>query len=435
MSKHEDIINYIKGLKTGTKISVRSIASELKVSEGTAYRAIKFAENIGVVNTIPRVGTIKVDKREKKNIDRLTYKEISNIVDGRVLGGAAGLSKTLNKFIIGAMQLDEMLKYVSQDNLVIVGNREEIQKAALESGSAVLITGGFPCTEGVKGLADMYELPVISCSYDTFTTATMINKAISENLIKKEIILVDEVMKKDIILMKTGDTIEKLRELYTLTGHEKYPVVDPNNYFTGVISYYSVPQEAKGTEGIGKYIMRDVEAVDVRTSVAYVAHLMVWEGGELVPVTEDKKLVGLLSRQDIIKALQQAGKQPHISETIEDLALKSFSFYKSEDGMKFSGCIVPEMMNPLGTASWNTLSLLMSSAGMTTLRHRNNLNISVDSFSVYYMKSVQIDADVEIATRVFETGRNHSKVEIEMKLEDTSELIGKALLSVRVFRK
>ena len=40
-SKHQKILEYIKSLPIGSKISVRQVAKELKVSEGTAYRAIK----------------------------------------------------------------------------------------------------------------------------------------------------------------------------------------------------------------------------------------------------------------------------------------------------------------------------------------------------------------------------------------------------------
>ena len=45
ISKHERIIRYISNLEINTKISVRQIAREMEVSEGTAYRAIKEAEN------------------------------------------------------------------------------------------------------------------------------------------------------------------------------------------------------------------------------------------------------------------------------------------------------------------------------------------------------------------------------------------------------
>lgn len=48
LTKHEQILKYIEELPVGTKISVRLIAKELHVSEGTAYRAIKEAENTGI---------------------------------------------------------------------------------------------------------------------------------------------------------------------------------------------------------------------------------------------------------------------------------------------------------------------------------------------------------------------------------------------------
>ena len=71
----------------GEKISVRQIAKALNVSEGTAYRAIKEAENQGYVSSIERVGTIRIEKKKKENIEKLTFAEVVNIVDGQVLGG------------------------------------------------------------------------------------------------------------------------------------------------------------------------------------------------------------------------------------------------------------------------------------------------------------------------------------------------------------
>ena len=86
MSKHEEIIKYILSLEVGHKISVRGIASDLGVSDGTAYRAIKDCETLGIVSTIPRVGTVRIEKVEKKSIDTLTYAAVVNIVEGSILG-------------------------------------------------------------------------------------------------------------------------------------------------------------------------------------------------------------------------------------------------------------------------------------------------------------------------------------------------------------
>ena len=60
MSKHEEILNYIEKLDIGKQVSVRSIANRLKVADGTAYRAIKEAENRGLVAVNDRSGTVRV---------------------------------------------------------------------------------------------------------------------------------------------------------------------------------------------------------------------------------------------------------------------------------------------------------------------------------------------------------------------------------------
>ena len=64
----------------------------------------------------------------------------------------------------------------------------------MKAGAAVLITGGFDTDESVKKLANDLNMPIISSSYDTFTVATMINRAIENQLIKKEIILVEDIL-------------------------------------------------------------------------------------------------------------------------------------------------------------------------------------------------------------------------------------------------
>lgn len=49
MSKHQEILDYLERLAIGKRVSVRSISNHLKVSDGTAYRAIKEAENRGLL--------------------------------------------------------------------------------------------------------------------------------------------------------------------------------------------------------------------------------------------------------------------------------------------------------------------------------------------------------------------------------------------------
>ena len=72
MSKHEEILNYIEGLEIGKQVSVRGIANRMKVADGTAYRAIKEAEILGLVAVNDRSGTVRVAVKGQKVANRLT---------------------------------------------------------------------------------------------------------------------------------------------------------------------------------------------------------------------------------------------------------------------------------------------------------------------------------------------------------------------------
>lgn len=61
--KESKIIQYIESLPSGVRISVRNLAADLGVSDGTAYKAIKTAEALHLVETRPRVGTVRIGGR------------------------------------------------------------------------------------------------------------------------------------------------------------------------------------------------------------------------------------------------------------------------------------------------------------------------------------------------------------------------------------
>lgn len=62
----------------------------------------------------------------------------------------------------------------------------------------------------MKQLADEKELPILSTSYDTFTVATMINRAIYDQLIKKEVVFVEDILTplETTAFLSTSDKVE-----------------------------------------------------------------------------------------------------------------------------------------------------------------------------------------------------------------------------------
>ncbi len=228
MTKHEQILDYIESLSIGSKISVRKIAKFLNVSEGTAYRAIKDADKMGMVATIDRVGTVRIEKRNRNEIEHLTFNEIVNIIDGQVLGGNKGITKMVSKFAIGAMELKDILKYIGPKTLLIVGNREDVQIEALKRGTAILITGGFKPSNKVINFANEHDLPVLSSSYDTFLVANIINKALFNQKIRKDILIVQDIMTPldDLSVLFDTMKIADYKRMANRTGHTRFPVVN-----------------------------------------------------------------------------------------------------------------------------------------------------------------------------------------------------------------
>lgn len=432
VTKHEQILEYIESLEIGSKISVRQVAKHMGVSEGTAYRAIKEAEARGIASTIERVGTVRIEKQQKKNIERLTYAEVVNIVDGTVLGGANGLHKTLQKFVIGAMKVDAMVKYIDRDSLLIVGNRDQVHRIALEQGAAVLITGGFDASNTVKALADKLELPIISSAYDTFTVASLINRAIYDRLIKKEIVMVEDILanQPEPVVMRPDQTVKHWHELVEKTGHARFPVVDSNMRVLGIVTSKDVSGQADGTL-IEKIMTKNPITVTPKTSVASTAHKMIWEGIELLPVVDGRKLVGVVSRQDVIRGLQYSQKQPHTGDTIKDLILRHFREERNDDkSVSLVGEVTPQMTNSLGGVLSGVLMTLISEAGKLAIRRFKNTDMSVENVTVFFMKPIQIDSQITIRAEVIDMGRKFGKADIEIYFE--GERMAKALLTAQV---
>lgn len=440
-TKHDLIIAHIESLPVGERISVRGIAKELDVSEGTAYRAIKDAENSGIVSTIQRVGTIRIERKLKKHIEKLTFAEVSKIVEGEVLGGSAGLEKDLNKFVIGAMEEKAMERYITPGSLMIVGNRTNVQKLALKEGAAVLITGGFETTPEIEAIADEQALPIISTTYDTFTVATMINRALSDQLIKKDILLVGDIyMPLDKTqYLETTDLVKDYKALSELTTHTRFPVVNKNRRVVGIVTAKDV-LEKSDQQVIERIMTKEPRMAKKTMSVASVSHQMIWEGLEVMPVvTDDLSLLGIVTRQDIMKAMQLVQRQPQVSDTISDqiagqIQMVEYDFEGNKlEQPEFHFIVTPQMVNELGTISFGVLSEIIASAAKRSLLINQRRNTWIEQVNLHYFRLIQLESEVVLRPKILEFGRRSAKLDIEIFIENS--LVGKAIVVCQVMER
>ncbi|MCD8905066.1 CBS domain-containing protein [Staphylococcus chromogenes] len=413
MTKHEQIIKHIEKLSIGQKISVRKIAKDLDVSEGTAYRAIKDAGQRGLVATIDRVGTVRIEKKSREQLDVLTFGEIAKIVDGQIIAGKGGQFNSLTKFAIGAMEVENVVNYVSKNTLLIVGNRVDVQKAALKKGSAVLITGGFETSDEIVKYADERDLPIISSNYDTFMVANIINRAMYNQMIKKEILLVEDIV---IPIEETSylyDTmaVKDVRNKSHETGHSRFPVVDKEMKLTGIITSKDILSQSSKMQ-LSKVMSKPPMSAQLSTTVASCAHSMIWEGIELLPVTSaDRRLIGVISREDVLKAMQIAGRQPQVGETINDQVAKHIDIRNNQIKVE----ITPQLTNQFGTLSKSVSVAIIEETIKYVMRKHKKLEVMIESLNIFYIKTVQIENEVEVLYNILDMGRNFAKLEVTMQ--------------------
>ncbi len=440
-TKHDLILSYIEQLPVGEKISVRGIAKQLQVSEGTAYRAIKEAENSGLVSTIQRVGTIRIERKLKKNIEKLTFAELVEIIEGDVLGGESGLSHVLNKFVIGAMEVSAIERYVTPGSLMIVGNRINVQRLALENGAAVLITGGFDTTSEIASLADEKGLPILRTTYDTFTVATMINRALSDQLIKKEIMLIADIYMplEKTHYLQVHDTVRDYIELAETTKHSRFPVVNKNMRVVGIVTTKDILEKSDHLL-IERVMTKDPRVVKKEMSIASVSHQMIWDGLEVMPVVaDDFSLLGIVTRQDVMKAMHLIQRQPQVSDTIADQVNAQIQMIE-EDAQgnalelpEFQFTVTPQMVDELGTISFGVLSGLIANTAKQTMMIYKRKNTWIEQVNLHYFKLIQLESDLSIQPRILESGRRSAKLDMEIYLENT--LVAKAIVTCQVMER
>ena len=92
------------------------------------------------------------------------------------------------------------------------------------------------------------------------------------------------------------------------------PVVDDNGCLTGIISEkdtFKLMLQGKFTQAlagkVGDYMSEDVETVHPDDDLFKIANLFYSKSFRRLPVIEDRKVVGLISRRDVLRSLNSMG--------------------------------------------------------------------------------------------------------------------------------
>lgn len=159
---------------------------------------------------------------------RTQYKTIAETIDGEVYAGNEHAHFVRGKVVIATSNLEYMADYIEDDDLVILGDREEAQMQAIRSNaSCIIIGGGLEVAEEVKKLAEKRDCVIITTPFDTFSVARLINQSmpIKQYMTRRELVTFD-----------IDDYVDDVKDVMSRVRHRDFPVLGSNGNYVGMIS-------------------------------------------------------------------------------------------------------------------------------------------------------------------------------------------------------
>lgn len=406
MSKHEDILKYIRGLREGSSLSVRQISGFMGVSLGTSYRAIKQAEQDGLVKTIERVGTFRIVQREVKSHGKIMFREVNRVIQGTVLTGDNYLDKEISRILIGAMQTEDLVKYLEPSGLLIVGNREKSQRKALENGVGLLITGGFGTGEEILKLAEEKQLPVISTTHDSFTCASIIHREVYSLSLSQNIVTAGSLM------VKQGQYTIDINELGTeIHPEDKNMILLDGNRFVGAIRSKFLKEMTK--ENYTTYLLPDYSAEE-DTTLLSLRQIMSWHQLNIIPVVESGDYRGIVHRREVFKNISSRNLKSGMStDQLIDREIKI-------DSNKINIRVMPFMADEFGSLSQANFMRLAERLILVVLQENDIHSYHIDTYNIMNFKIVQLYQEIELSGEIIDRGEQFIRLEIVLNVQGTA---------------
>lgn len=159
---------------------------------------------------------------------RTPYKTIAETLDGEVYAGNEHAYFAHGKVVVATSNPEYMANVIADDDLVILGDREEAQMQAIRSNAGcIIIGGGIEVDEKVKKMAEQRDCVIITTPFDTFSIARLINQSMP---------IKQYMTRKNLITFEIDDYVDDVKEEMAKVRHRDFPVLGENGNYVGIVS-------------------------------------------------------------------------------------------------------------------------------------------------------------------------------------------------------
>ena len=230
-------VNTIPGISSNT--SIKEAWATMKEQNVYTIAVTKDNELEGVIST-GDIATSYMDVYDNEILSnaRTQYQNIVNTLDGEIFTGNPDAHFVKGKVVVAASSPDLMEKIIENDDLVILGNRYEVQLCAIELNvSCIIVCLNAPVSKTILKLAEERDIVVIATPHDAFTAARLINQSIPVKYFMNS--------KENLTVFKTKDNVEEIKGIITSKRTRDFPVLDDEGKYYGFISSRRLMEASK----------------------------------------------------------------------------------------------------------------------------------------------------------------------------------------------
>ncbi len=159
---------------------------------------------------------------------RTQYKNIAETLEGEVFVGNAHGYFIRGKVVAATESPERMEEYIEDDDMVILGNRYEVQLCAIEmNASCLIVCSDAKVSKTIQKLAEDRGCVIITTPYDTYTVARLINQSMPVKYFMR---------RENLVTFEMEEYVDDVREIMSRERHRDFPVLDEEGRYMGMIS-------------------------------------------------------------------------------------------------------------------------------------------------------------------------------------------------------
>lgn len=157
-----------------------------------------------------------------------SYRNIVDTLDGELIVGDMEEHFTEGKVVVAAANPDVMEDYISEHDMVILGNRYESQLCSIEMKAGCIIVGlGAPVSRTIRKLAKEANCAVVASPLDTYACSKLINQSVPVRHIMRT---------KSLITFRLDDLVSDVKAIVSKLRIRYFPILDTDGNYVGLIS-------------------------------------------------------------------------------------------------------------------------------------------------------------------------------------------------------